>query len=463
MTDPILAQLAHFATTLTYRDLPASVVAAAKDRLLDGIACGIAAHDCDTAEVGRTLASAAACAEVAGRLLGSKKLVAADAAGFVNTCMIRNLDLNDIIQGGHPSDCLGALLAVAPQMGASGERLITAMVVVYEIIIRLQRAARIREKGWDQGYALGVGVAAGLANLMNLNLAQTCQAIAITSVGNAPMRNTRAGQLSMWKGAATAYAVRNAVYGAQLAAGGMTGPEAPFTGRHGLADLITGPFELTPFGTTAADFFIPTVYIKYWPVAYSLQSVIWAGIELRKQVAHYQLASVVVHTYEFSWNESGNEPAKWDPQTRETADHSIPYVLARTLLHGLIDHRAFVPESYLDPSIRPLMRRIEVCVDDEIEREVQRGTIHVRVNAKDHAGKSYEINIVNPPGHDQNPFTADDLAAKFTRLCAPKLGKRRVKNALQLWQNIEGATSLTPALDALVVKAPRGKGAGTGR
>ena len=108
-------------------------------------------------------------------------------------------------------------------------------------------------------------------------------------------------------------------------------------------------------------------------------------------------------------------------------------------------------------------RRIEVCVDDEIEREVQRGTIHVRVNAKDHAGKSYEINIVNPPGHDQNPFTADDLAAKFTRLCAPKLGKRRVKNALQLWQNIEGATSLTPALDALVVKAPRGKGAGTGR
>ena len=54
-------------------------------------------------------------------------------------------------------------------------------------------------------------------------------------------------------------------------------------------DLITGPFELIPFGTTAADFFIPGVYIKYWPVAYSLQSVIWAALELRKQVAADQL------------------------------------------------------------------------------------------------------------------------------------------------------------------------------
>ena len=203
MVDPILASIATFANTLTFRDLSAAAVQASKERMLDAIACGIAAHDCDTAAVGRSLAGGASRPEWAGRLLGSKKLAAADAAAFVNTCMIRNLDLNDIIQGGHPSDGLGALLAVAPQVGASGERLITAMVVMYEIIIRLQRAARIREKGWDQGYALGVGLAAALANLMGLGREATLNAIAITGVGNVPMRATRAGQLSMWKGAAT--------------------------------------------------------------------------------------------------------------------------------------------------------------------------------------------------------------------------------------------------------------------
>jgi 2-methylcitrate dehydratase len=455
--DQILANLAAFSSTLTYGDLPAAAVVAAKERLLDAIACAIGAYDCDTAEVGRKLAGPAANPALAGRMLGSKKLAAADAAAFVNSCMIRNLDLNDIIQGGHPSDCLGALLAVAPQIGASGERLITAMVITYEIIIRLQRAARIREKGWDQGYALGVGTAAGLANLMGFSREATQQAIAITATGNVPMRATRAGQLSMWKGAATAYAVRNAVFGVQLAAAGMTGPEAPFTGRHGLTDLISGPIDLAPFGTTAADFFISTVYIKYWPVAYSLQSVIWAGIELRKQVAADQLASVVVQTYEFSWNESGNEPAKWDPRTRETADHSIPYVLARTLLHGLIDQLAFVPDAYLDPTIRPLMNSIEVRVDDGIEKEVQRGVIHLHVSAKDRSGKTYEVDIVNPPGHDKNPFTVKDLAAKFTRLCEPKLGKRRTAAALRHWQNIETCTDLKPALDALIVKAASGR------
>ena len=454
--DQILGGIADFATRLSYRDLSAAAVTAGKERLLDSIACAIGAYDCDTAEVGRSLAGPPARKELAGRMLGSKKLAAADAAAFVNSCMIRNLDLNDIIQGGHPSDSLGGLLAVAPQIGASGEKLITAMVVAYEVFIRLLKGG-LREKGWDQGFGISVGTAAGLANLTGLGREAAQHAIAITAVANTPMRATRSGQLSMWKGAATAYAVRNAVFGVQLAAAGMTGPEAPFTGRHGLVDLITGPFELAPFGTTAGDFFIPTVYIKYWPVAYSLQPVIWAGIELRKQVSPDQLASVDVQTYAFSVMESGSEPAKWDPKTRETADHSIPYVLARALLHGVIDEQAFIPESYLDPSIRPLMNSITVRVDDGIEQEVQRGTVHVRVSAKDRSGRSYEVDIVNPIGHEKNPLSAKDLAAKFKRLCEPRLGKRRTSAALKQWLNIETATDIKTAFDAINVKAASSK------
>ena len=119
--DPILANRAAFSNTLTFQDLPAVAVTAARDRLLDAIACAIGAHECDTATVGRSLAGAAAHRPWAGRLLGSKKLAAADAAAFVNTCMIRNLDLNDIIQGGHPSDCLAVRNAVfGVQLAAAG-------------------------------------------------------------------------------------------------------------------------------------------------------------------------------------------------------------------------------------------------------------------------------------------------------------------------------------------------------
>ena len=138
----------------------------------------------------------------------------------------------------------------------------------------------------------------------------TQHAIAITAVGNMPMRATRAGQLSLWKGAATAYAVRNAAFGVQLAAAGMTGPEAPFSGRHGLVDLVSGPIELPAFGTKPEEFFIPRAKLKYWPVVYNMQALVWCGIELHKQVRADDIESIDVQTYWSAWHESGSEPAK---------------------------------------------------------------------------------------------------------------------------------------------------------
>ncbi len=449
--DPILDNLADYATTLTYRDLPRNIVALSKERLFDALGCAIGAYDSEPARIARALAGPAAHGAQAGRIVGSKDLVAADAAGFANTCMIRNLDFNDtLLPGGHPSDCSGAMFAIAPLIGATGERLITAMVVAYETLIRLQECAKLRERGWDQGFGIGIGTAAGLANLMGLNREATRHALSITCVANVPMRASRAGQLSMWKGVATAYAVRNAIFGVLLAKAGMSGPEAPFTGRHGLADLISGPIELPPFGKHPEHFLLPRVKIKAWPVAHSMQSAIWAGIELRKQVHHDELASIDVQTFWHAWHESGSEPAKWDPTTKETADHSLPYILAWTLRHGGITQQAFLPESYLDPSIRPLMNLITVRVDDEIEKQMPK-VMRMKVNARDRAGKSYEVDIVNPPGHEDNPLSADDLAAKFIRQCEPLLGRKRAEAAHTLWKNIDTVTDLNGALDAVAI------------
>ncbi|MCW5603234.1 MAG: MmgE/PrpD family protein [Burkholderiales bacterium] len=449
--DKILDDFTEFAGGLSYNDLPASIVTAGKERLLDALGCALGAYDCDTAEVGRTLAGPPAREDLAGRMLGSKRLYAADAAAFVNSCMIRNLDFNDTYPGGHPSDALGALFAVAPRLRVSGEHLITTAVIAYEIFIRLQMKAQLRERGWDQGFGISVGAAAGLARLMGLDRDAIRHAIAITAVANMPMRATRAGQLSMWKGAATAYAVRNAVFGVQLAAAGMNGPEAPFTGRHGLTEQVSGPIELPAFGTTAEDFFIPRAKIKYWPVVYNMQALVWAAIELRRKVAIEDLASVDVQTYWSAWHESGSEPAKWNPTTRETADHSLPYIFAWTMRHGLIDHHAFVPESYLDPSIRPLMNLITVHIDDEFEKQFPQ-VVSMRVVAKDRAGKSYEVTVINPLGHEDNPVSAQDLADKFTRLCEPRLGRRRAAAALKRWQGMENESDARAVFDAVVVK-----------
>jgi 2-methylcitrate dehydratase len=108
------------------------------------------------------------------------------------------------------------------------------MVIAYELFLRMSDATGLRYKGWDQGFAIGISTAAGIAHLLNLPREQLAQAVAIIAVANVPMRNTRAGELSLWKGAATAFAARNGVFAALLAGQGMTGPDRPFEGTHGL-------------------------------------------------------------------------------------------------------------------------------------------------------------------------------------------------------------------------------------
>jgi 2-methylcitrate dehydratase len=440
--DDVLHQIADFAADVTFDDLPSPVVQAARERLVDTVGCAIGAVGCQTAAIGLATASRAATASSAGRVIGSadaSAMLSAASATFVNGCLIRDIDFNDTYPGGHPSDSLSAPFAIAPQIDSRGADLVLATVIAYECFIRLQMAGQLREKGWDNGFGIGVGTAAAVARLTGLDRDRMRHAIALTATSNIPMRATRAGMLSMWKGAATAFSTQAAVLATQLAAAGMTGPEAPFTGRHGLADLVTGELDLAPFATAGGEYFTPLAKIKYWPVVYNMQALVWCAIELREKLAGREVADIEVHTYWSAWHESGSEPAKWDPRTRETADHSLPYILAWTLRHGSVGPEAFEPHSYLDESFRPLMNRVKVSIDDDIEAQFPR-VVRMRMHATDVDDNSYDVEVTNPLGHEANPVSPAEIDAKFRRLCAGKLAPDAIDEALEKWWAVETHT-----------------------
>src|SRR5262245_59604735 len=257
--DNLTRQIANFAAELTYDQLPSEVIAAATRSIVDSLACAIPAHDCAPAQMALRLARGAAPLRFPGRIICHGETSTAESATFVNTAMIRKLDFNDEYPGGHPSDCLGAFLAIAESANTDGRRLLAAMVIAYELFVRISDATGLRYKGWDQGFAIGICTAAGVGHLLRLSPQQIAQAVAIIAVANIPMRNTRAGELSLWKGAATSFATRNGVFATLLASEGMTGPDRPFEGKHGLWDLITGPFEFEPLPTAGGPFRSPNV------------------------------------------------------------------------------------------------------------------------------------------------------------------------------------------------------------
>ena len=110
----------------------------------------------------------------------------------------------------------------------------------------------------------------------------------------------------------------------------------------------------------------------------------------------------MVRTYWFAWSEIGSEPEKWDPRTRETADHSLPYMLARTLVDGTLSVASFREDAVLDPALRPLMAMIKVTVDDAIEALLP--DMALRVVAMTHDGARLVVEVGNPLGHPNNPM-----------------------------------------------------------
>src|SRR6266850_8612075 len=238
--------LARYVTSLRHGDLSPSAVKEAKRHIIDSLGCAMGGATSEPAVIARRVAPAWGGAPSA-RLLGDGRATTPEAAAFANSVMIRFLDANDtyITRGsGHPSDMLGAILAAAELQGASGKDFLLATVAGYEVFGALADQVPLRDRGWDQGVFVAPASAAGAGLLLGLSAEQMADAIAIAATANVATRQTRAGELAMWKGCATAAAAKSGLFAAQLADAGMTGPTAAFEGRHGMWEQVTGRFEV---------------------------------------------------------------------------------------------------------------------------------------------------------------------------------------------------------------------------
>ena len=443
--DSITRKISLYASALAFDDLPEEAVHAASQRLVDTLGCAIGAHDCEPAQIGRRLARGQTPGQYAGRVLCSGEKVAAESAAFINAAMIRNFDFNDRYPGGHPSDCLGALFALGAAMHVDGKHFLASMIAVYEVFARLSDATLLSRRGWDQGYAIGIATAAGVANLLKLSAEATADAVGIAATSNLPLRVTRSGELTPWKNVATAYAARNGLFAALLAAEGMSGPGNAFDGRNGLWEKVTGPFDLAAFPDQGGSYLTPRVQLKYWPIETNGQAAVWAALELRSKVAPKDIQEIEVFCSKFTWFEIGSEPEKWDPQTRETADHSLPYIFSRALVDGTIQVTSFNEDAVRDPVLRPLMQKIKVIADDAIEALLPAKTL-LRAVATGANGVRHAVEVINPLGHPDNPMQDQDIEKKFTALAEPVLGAVRCRAALDRWWQIHASNDMATLL-----------------
>jgi 2-methylcitrate dehydratase len=439
MSGTLAQNLAFFALGIRFEDLPATLVVEARRRLLDSLGCAVGALEEPAPTVARRVAAGIQGAPSVNLIGGGSS--APDWAAFSNGVHIRYLDCNDTylsLEPAHPSDNWAAVMAAGQLAGADGRAWIAAAAVAYEVQCRLCDASSIRARGWDHTTYGSISATLAAAMLLKLTHEQTVHALGIAATTGTALRLTRAGELSMWKGCAFAFASRNALFAAQLAAGGMTGPAPLFEGEMGFFEQVSGPFTVAKLGgSSAGDWMLPKTSIKFVPAEYHSQSAIAAAFELRPQIGDPKcIREIEIATFRTAVEIIGKDPEKWRPQTRETADHSLPYCTAVALVDGKVTADQFTPQRLRDPALLDLVSRTRVVEDAKLTAGYPAG-IPNRVTVTLDDGRKLVAEIAFPPGHDRNPLSDEQLAVKFHDLADPALGRARAEQILDRVSRLE--------------------------
>ncbi|ADV63377.1 2-methylcitrate dehydratase [Isosphaera pallida ATCC 43644] len=432
-------RLVEFTRTTRFETLPPAVVVESRRRWIDSLGCAIGALDEPAPTFARRLAGRIGWTseETTGtscRLFGGGRS-APDWAAFSNGVHIRYLDCNDTYlskEPAHPSDNFAAVMAVGEHVQAPGTRWIEAAAIAYEVQCRLADAFSIRARGWDHVTYGNLSSCLAAAKLLNLDADQTRHALGIAGTTAAALRLTRAGELSMWKGCAFAHAARNGVFAALLAREGITGPAPLFEGEMGFWQQVCGgPFELEQLGgPNDGDWMLPKTSIKFVPAEYHSQSAVAAAYELRQRLDDpRRITAIRIDTFKTAVEIIAKDPEKWRPKTRETADHSLPYCFVVALLDGQVTAAQFADAKLNDPLVLDLVAKTQVVEDPELTARYPKG-IPNRITLTLEDGSTLEAFNEFPPGHDQNPLSDEQLAAKFHGLADPILGEEKAQAIL---------------------------------
>ena len=451
--DRILQQLSDYALGLVYDDLPQEVVDRAKHIVLDTVGCALGAAKSLPAVIARAVASEVTSATPATVLVSGQK-TSPDLAAFANGVMIRYLDFNDTytsLATCHPSDLLAPVLAAVDTTHGNGRDVILGMVLGYEVFCGLlDSGAMDRELSWDQSTYGVIAAAVVAAKLLGLSKDQMANAISLATSSHITLEQVRRGQISHWKGCALANASRNAIFAAMLAAKGMTGPNEVFEGNDGFMNATGVTFELRSLAGTGQPYRIMSARIKAFPSGYFSQSAIEAVLELRPRISSIDdIKEVRLQTFPSGHQVMGSSEANWKPETRETADHSLPFVMAIALMEGGLEIRHYDQGYYKHPDVRALMQKISVRIGDEPAAAWPNVPLNI-VDIETRSGEVISTKVAYHLGHFKRLMSDEEQERKFRPMAEALLPKSQTDGLLACLRRLEHVERISELISLTV-------------
>lgn len=397
-------------------------------------------------------------------VFGASRLTSPEWAAWANGVAVRELDYHDTFlaaEYSHPGDNIPPILAVAQHLGRSGADLLKGIVTGYEIQIDLAKAISLHAHKIDHVAHLGPSAAAGIGTLLGLPTETIFHAIGQALHTTTATRQSRKGEISTWKAYAPAFAGKMAVEAVDRAMRGQTSPTPIYEGEDGvIAWLLDGPdaaYEVPLPEHGEARTAILDSYTKEHSAEYQAQAWIDLARKLHRQHPELGVDTVnraVLHTSHHTHYVIGsgaNDPQKYDPTaSRETLDHSIPYIFTVALQDGEWHHeRSYAPERAARPDTVALWQRVTTQEDPEWTRRYHSldpkekafgGRIEIELT--DGSRIIDEIAVANAHPLGARPFAREQYVNKFRTLADGVLAASEIEGFLDAAQSLPDLADL---------------------
>ena len=460
MNKSISRQIAEFAVSLKFADLPDEVVNEVKRYMYDSIGCAYGGYHTKDLNIIRDIYI-----DIGGKsdatVLGFGDKLPAVNATLINSLMVRALDFNDIYwkdDPSHPSDIIPAAWAVGELVNANMKDVIVAIVLAYEFEQRLCLFAKpgVRERKWHHATLTQFVSPIVAGKLLGLTVDEMVHAIGISGCHNHTIGCPTAGKLTMMKNTVDPMAVQSGVFAALMAQKGFSGTEKVFEGKEGFMDAFIGwnakdeslkptdmegrdgvsswswdidalvgglgdSYKIMECGMKA----FPTEALTHTHLSCVLNAMIGNNLEYSdvKEVK----VTCFAQAYDILF-----DPTKYRPESRETADHSLPYCMAVAMVDKKITTDSFSDEKLNDPRIYEVIDKIIGEPSQEFEKMFPaKQPSRVVVTTND--GRMFEEYLEYPKGDPREPMTTDDLENKFNSLAGDKFdasAKKQLKETI---------------------------------
>ncbi|MFL5619478.1 MAG: MmgE/PrpD family protein [Gemmatimonadaceae bacterium] len=451
----IAEDIASYALSSSFGDIPVGIVEQLKLHLLDSIGCAFAALEGIPILRLRDHIDEFGGTPVCSLIGGGK--TAPDRAACFNTALTRYVDFMDnfLAEGEtcHPSDNIGSILTAAEFARATGREILSALAVAYEVECRLTAGAPIMEKGFDHTTQLSSSIVAGTGKLLGLNELQLAHALGIAAVELNALAVTRAAPTTQWKGFASSNVAFDAMHLVFLARNGMTGPLNVFEGVKGFEEALGKKLD--------ADWqpgfnHISKCILKRFNAEVHSQSALEGMIELHREHRFdpqdvKEIEVTIFHTA-YDIVGGGKYGDRSRVATKEEADHSLPYMIAVAVLDDDVQPRQYEPERIKRADVQGLMKKVKAHPPTRLEKPklvVNKIDPYTRqypdempckIEVTLSSGKKYEIEKRDYSGFFTRPWGWDEVSQKFCNL-AHRIGISRQSAIIDAVRNLENTSA----------------------